>query len=623
MDSAFPAGPPIIALPEFLERFPWPEKWSGLERPMDFLWRFDLDAGIGKIWPHLIDTSAFNKRLGLPVMEFSEKDGRLHGVSVNAGIRMVWEEVPWEWEYGRGLNSARIYSEGFARYVRARYLVQELGADRVRLYVYFGWIPRGWKGRLILSMGMKQLERKYGEALRKIVELIRLKDRAAQVPEPSEPIQLDDKKLEEIRCRLVSLGIPADLADRIAGFVRSEPDLRLHRIRVRALARRWSVDERELLLAFLQATRLGLFLLTWDVICPHCLGVRNELSHLGEVPEREKCEVCGIDFDATSLNALEVTFRVHPSVRQVAKRLYCAAEPATKTHIKLQRTLPGGAEAAVSTLLGPGHYRLRIRGRKDYSSLEIRPDAPFSKIDWRDADSGLSHELSPLPALRLVNASREEKTFVLEEARIDAEALKPSDLFNFQEFRDLFAAEAVASGVQLDIGRQTILFTDIVGSTKFYATEGDGGAFAQVRRHFVRAYEIVKRHGGAVVKTIGDAVMAGFDRPEGALRAAIDLQKAFGPGVEGNRLRIRATVHSGSCLAVNLNSNIDYFGNTVNLAAKLQSAAGAGEVVFTDPVAEDAGVRSLLEDGRLSPKSEDFALAWSGEKIRIHRIEVR
>jgi class 3 adenylate cyclase len=186
----------------------------------------------------------------------------------------------------------------------------------------------------------------------------------------------------------------------------------------------------------------------------------------------------------------------------------------------------------------------------------------------------------------------------------------------------LFSKEHLAANVKLNLGTQVILFTDIVGSTKFYRTEGDAHAFLKVKEHFREVFSEIKEHGGVVVKTIGDAVMAGFIHPEAALRAVVELQKAFSPENPGNILRIRITLHSGQCLAVNLNSNIDYFGSTVNLTAKLQAAAGAGQIVFTDPIFDDPGVRQYLSAKSFAPQSERFPFSWSSGEVRIHRIEV-
>jgi class 3 adenylate cyclase len=227
------------------------------------------------------------------------------------------------------------------------------------------------------------------------------------------------------------------------------------------------------------------------------------------------------------------------------------------------------------------------------------------------------------PTVVLQNTSPEMKTFILEENKTDQDTLRPVDLFSFQGFRDLFSQEALAADLKLEIGVQTILFTDLVGSTKFYEQEGDTVAFAEVRQHFLRTYEAVKNHNGAVVKTIGDAVMAAFVSPLDAMRAAVDLQRYFNGDNPGTRLRLRVTLNSGSCLAVNLNSNIDYFGNTVNLAAKIQSIADAGQVGFTQSVLNDTEIVPFLKEQGLLLEKLDYETKWAKKIIPVYRVDVK
>jgi class 3 adenylate cyclase len=167
-------------------------------------------------------------------------------------------------------------------------------------------------------------------------------------------------------------------------------------------------------------------------------------------------------------------------------------------------------------------------------------------------------------------------------------------LFNLQEFRDLFSRESLAADMKLSVGEQAILFTDMVGSTRFYETQGDPGAFKEVRRHFTEVYDEVRKHRGAVIKTIGDAAMAAFADPVDALRAAAGIQARFDGARADTPVRLRISLNSGPCIAVNLNSAIDYFGRTVNLAAKLQSLSGAGQIVFPRALASAPGVAALL-----------------------------
>src|SRR3990167_1615178 len=104
-----------------------------------------------------------------------------------------------------------------------------------------------------------------------------------------------------------------------------------------------------------------------------------------------------------------------------------------------------------------------------------------------------------------------------------------------------------------------------------YAERGDPVAFVEVKKHFEVVFAIVRKHRGAVVKTIGDAVMAAFNEPLDAIKAAHAIHEAFPPNGGPLAIRLRISINTGTCIAVRLNAAIDYFGHAVNLAAKLQA----------------------------------------------------
>jgi hypothetical protein len=132
-----------LTLPEFLQKYPWPAEWLKKGKPLHFFWKFDLPVPALDLWPYVADLSSFNKRVGMGEMKFTEKNGRLQGFSVNGGTEQDWEEVPWEWEYGRQFSHARVYRKGLSYYMRARYLFEERGPGQSRLYAYLSFIPRG------------------------------------------------------------------------------------------------------------------------------------------------------------------------------------------------------------------------------------------------------------------------------------------------------------------------------------------------------------------------------------------------------------------------------------------------------------------------------------------------
>jgi len=506
--------------------------------------------------------------------------------------------------------------------VRVRYILEDDGPDRCRLYVYFGWIPKGLKGKLLIKIGLPQMEKDYRRVLPQIAEAIRSR---VSLPPAQPPPPLSEEsanRLADIRTQLLKAGLDPAQVGMLLHCVETATDEEIYRIRVKVLAREWKLSEQNLLVTMLHATRLGLLTLTWDMICPHCRGTRAELTHLGELPKTGECTVCGIEFDTTSISALEVTFHVHPSIRKVEKRWFCSAEPATKPHIQIQKTLQPGQQVSIPTLLAQGRYRLRIKGERAYTFLDVDHGSSVAALDWRDTEAGLQLQSRTFPTLHLQNTAAVPRTFILERNAEDRDRLRPVDLFCFQEFRDLFSQEAVASDMHLDIGQQTILFTDLVGSTKFYEAEGDSVAFAEVRKHFVKAYDSVKANDGVIVKTIGDAVMAAFSEPLKALRAAHQLQMYFTTANPQTRLRLRITLHTGPCLAVNLNQNIDYFGSTVNMAAKLQTLAEGGQIAFSDSVARDQGVARFLAELNIPVEKLTFTQKWSGNEVPAFRISV-
>jgi class 3 adenylate cyclase len=346
----------------------------------------------------------------------------------------------------------------------------------------------------------------------------------------------------------------------------------------------------------LHATRAGLLDLSWDTICPHCRGLREETGKMDEIESGGHCDVCDIDFTTDSVEAVEVTFRVHPSIREVAEQLYCSAEPATKDHIRVQATLAPGAKQVVRPLLAHGRYTVWA-GHRGGWYLDVDEDGP-ERVAWADHPEGTVIRASTKPTVELANLGSEPEVFTIERATWSDDALRPGTLLSFQEFRDLFSEEYIGADVKLAVGEQTILFTDVVGSTAFYAARGDPAAFIEIKRHFDEVFELVRKSRGAIVKTIGDAVMATFVNPVDAVRASRAIHDAFGPTRADTPIRLRISLNTGPCIAVRLNSNVDFFGGTVNVAAKLQALAESYQIAISEVTYRATGVAEYLAEQR-------------------------
>lgn len=192
------------------------------------------------------------------------------------------------------------------------------------------------------------------------------------------------------------------------------------------------------------------------------------------------------------------------------------------------------------------------------------------------------------------------------------------------EFQRLFPQQRLLPDESLDVTRAALLFTDLAGSTAIYARRGDPRAYHLVRLHFDELFRVADACGGLMVKTIGDAVMAAFERPAEALRAALAMQEAIiglnaRAGLEGEeRLILKVGLHSGPCLSVTLNERPDYFGGTVNIAARVQGLSKGNDIVLTEAIRADGEARQLLAGRGL--QSGEVRLKGIDEPVLVHRL---
>jgi class 3 adenylate cyclase len=285
-------------------------------------------------------------------------------------------------------------------------------------------------------------------------------------------------------------------------------------------------------------------------------------------------------------------------------------------HILAHLTLAPGEAREVSLDLAPGPYR--VRTLEPGPELLLEAGAPPLPIVRHDGTA-----LTPsgeAQALTFLNATTRPLTFVLEERSWVRDALTADRLTALQSFRDLFSDQVLRPGDEVAIERVAILFSDLRGSTALYERLGDAAAYHRVRGHFGYLAGIVRQHGGAVIKTIGDAVMAVFADPAQGVAAALAMQHHIGDLNTGSNtpLVLKVGLHAGPCIAVNLNDRLDYFGRTVNLAARLQGESQGGDIMLSAELAAEPEVTALL-DGRDLERGETRLRGFS-EPVPLIRL---
>jgi class 3 adenylate cyclase len=442
----------------------------------------------------------------------------------------------------------------------------------------------------------------------------------------------------------------------IEKLIQDGPDSELCRINALAFAAKHKLNEEDVIAAFLHGARLGIFDMSWNILCPACGGVLDSGATLKTVKQTEyRCVLCAKDYEPTLDEIVEVTFTISPRMRRIA-----AHDPETLSWIEYyrqifwssgvdlpddealtkwvkqttldSRELSPGEKVVLSLQLPEGEVdmfdpvlhmslHLEVKGEptRDSQSLSFvmtRDHSPEASVQMHRGTLKVTLEnrsnKRTLPGIWVVS----DKVHELVNKR--RPFLTAKRLLTNQTFRDIHRTDALDVDQRLKITSLTFLFTDLKGSTELYERVGDLVAYDLVRAHFRALNEIVAAESGAVVKTIGDAVMATFPTPDRAMAAALKMREAL-KELKGDLL-LKIGIHEGPCLAVSLNDRQDYFGRTVNIAARVQGLATSRSIFATRRVVSDSEASKLLQSNGIAATPEKRSLRGIAKQVEIFEI---
>jgi class 3 adenylate cyclase len=452
----------------------------------------------------------------------------------------------------------------------------------------------------------------------------------------------------------------AEAVTAIERLVREGADHRLSRVNALDFAANHGLDEDKTIAAFLHAARLGLFELSWNVLCPGCGGVLDAGASLKTVNRAEyACALCACGYEPTLDEMVEVTFTVSPRVRVIAAHDPNRLPPAEyyrqmfwSSGIDLPEErfeywlddvvlemieLPAGEKAFLSLTLpaefvivfDPVTHTAQFIDVKGEPTRERQVLAVVFNKQHAELPTVMLH---PGP-LRLTLDNRTDLrlvpgVYVANQAMHDMlgkrkRFLTAKRLLTNQTFRDIYRTNTLDVDQRLKITSLTFLFTDLKGSTELYDRVGDLVAFDLVKEHFRLLHEIVAAESGAVVKTIGDAVMATFPTPDRAVAAALRMREAMRSLNDKHKsedLLLKIGIHEGPCLAVTLNDRQDYFGQTVNIASRVQALAVSRSILATGAVVDHPKASEVLATGGIKPTPRRLALRGVADDLAVYEI---
>jgi class 3 adenylate cyclase len=445
-------------------------------------------------------------------------------------------------------------------------------------------------------------------------------------------------KLEELR----GSGASAAVVDRLGAMLGGESDLTCYKINAFRLASEIGVPRLEVVRALLFATRLGLFDLNWDIHCPSCRGVPEYHKHLMGLGASGHCELCAIDWKLDLEDQVEVTFTANPDARAIEFRDFSLLE--FPEHMDWFYQMLGregrlpvaagvfdpGETRSLEAVLSEGDYFATVPSHSE-AGMRVRARGPAVQMEQTvnvevDAQGRVTPselDLAPGPVRLNVHYGYPKKWgFGMHAIAPIKNWVSATYITSQQDFRDLFAGEFLSADASFAVKSVTLLFSDVKGSTEMYEHLGDSRAYGIVKHHFAFMTEIIRRNEGGIVKTIGDAVMATFPRNADGVRAACEIQAALaGTGDPLRDVEVKIGLHRGPAIVVTSNRNVDYFGRTVNIAARTQAQANAREVLLTDAVIGDPAVGSYLSERGLKTRVFEAKVKGVAEPLRLHALD--
>jgi adenylate cyclase len=571
-----------------------------------YRWDYHLNASPEALWPYVSDTNRFNRDTGVPSVERRVGTDRLDNARRRLhlsrfGVPIDWEEEPFEWVRPFRLGVIRRYSKGPIGEMKTLTEMTPRASGGTDVTYQVWGRPRNPLGLIAIPAQIGILSSTaFARAFAKY-------DKLASQPIGSGPLYTSGVRLASggkarlaaARESLLKDRTPSHYIAQLIDLVQRGDDMALSHMRPYALADTWGVARRDVLEMCLRATRLGILELRWDVLCPLCRNPKDSSETLSDLPAHVHCDTCNIDYEANFERSVELTFRPNPAVRKIDEREYCVGGPQLTPHIVAQQYLSTGEARTLKLPLESGRYRLRAMELRGHQSLAA-VDRGLREIVLPARPEGWSSEEPQLdlqPLVTLENKTKAEQLLILERVAWGDQAVTAAEVTTMQLFRDLFANEALRPGEKISVGSLTMVFTDLRDSSRLYREVGDAVAFGWVMNHYDILRENIEAEGGAIVKTIGDAVMAVFVHPINAMRAMLKAQHELANPPEGRQvLMLKAGLHYGPCIAVRLNDRLDYFGSTVNFAARLADISHDGGIIVSDNVRLDPEVIEYFAD---------------------------
>jgi class 3 adenylate cyclase len=291
---------------------------------------------------------------------------------------------------------------------------------------------------------------------------------------------------------------------------------------------------------------------------------------------------------------------------------YCIGGPAHSPHVPVQLRIAAGERIELPLELPEGAYRLRGPQLPWSVDFQVSSQAPTKLWEINLTTAPSPGERQTLRAghqvLTLANSLEYEVLVRIERTAIRTDALTAARASSLALFRELFPAEVLSPGQLATVSIITLVAIELdpAQADALFHELGDARAFNVMHELFRLLDDAVRNAGGAVVKTVGEGVLAAFSDPVSAVRIGLDLKSLLAALEPTRKLRLRAAIQRGPALATNVNDHLDYFGMITRQVYKLLNHIEPGEMALAPDVAADLEVAALLAVEGIEPELVTF-----------------
>ncbi|HCL57900.1 MAG TPA: hypothetical protein DHW82_12960 [Spirochaetia bacterium] len=458
--------------------------------------------------------------------------------------------------------------------------------------------------------------------------------------------------------------IRSDLIKRFVETVEKLDKWELFRINPFVFAEKYGFSEQEAVELFIYSARSGIFDFSWNFICPHCGAILTAESSLNSFQiKNNRCYLCKVNIPVELDDYVEVSFTINPDIKKLVLRSETRREDFFKYYFSANfirsqdfreysaevfrrfdivlseksKTLSFEAEKGkiyrlyLINLNAIIYFETDQEENKRKQTIELIVDQKMIQEQHLAIHSGkvsiqIFNHMNESIGMTFLNTDENEMNQVVMANKSHLKKfLTGKMLLNNQIFRNIFKIQNLDSNLRLKVRSLTLLFTDLKDSTALYDKIGDMAAYKLIQEHFKILTEIVKKNSGAVIKTMGDAVMASFSEPFDGIKAAVDMIQTLklSDGDGKIRLGLKIGLHEGHALAIHANEKLDYFGQTVNIAARLQGLSDTNQIWISDSIMQDSKVETFLQENQYSLEKHQVALKGIGSEVKAYKCYIK